>query len=211
MCDTGLLRGTPSDRVWGFPSRPDRIPLKEGLKSFAFLAHRQVGEPSLKSFHMEHTQGNNHLRSRHHLHVVSRKCVSVPQNVYRLNIDEPVEAQENVSFGGSDRWWEQTDLTKLLLSSNKLTQLSEDIKLLPTLTTLDLHDNQLSSLPSALGELQELQQLRLSHNKLSSLPTEVCALRNLRSLTLQQNLLENVPEEIGQLGTLTELVTATYS
>ncbi|KAK5600979.1 hypothetical protein CRENBAI_005939 [Crenichthys baileyi] len=143
--------------------------------------------------------------------VVSRKCVSVPQNVYRLNIDEPVEAQENVSFGGSDRWWEQTDLTKLLLSSNKLTQLSEDIKLLPTLTTLDLHDNQLSSLPSALGELQELQQLRLSHNKLSSLPTEVCALKNLRFLTLQQNLLENVPEEIRQLGNLTELVNATYS
>ncbi|KAM4739595.1 leucine-rich repeat-containing protein 40 [Anableps anableps] len=139
------------------------------------------------------------------LNLSGRGLTEVPQNVYRLNIDEPAEAQENVSFGGSDRWWEQTDLTKLLLSSNQLTQLSEDIKLLPALTTLDLHDNQLSSLPSALGELQELQQLRLSHNKLSSLPAEVCALKNLRSLTLQQNLLENVPEEIGELGSLTEL------
>ncbi|XP_032428432.1 leucine-rich repeat-containing protein 40 isoform X1 [Xiphophorus hellerii] len=139
------------------------------------------------------------------LNLSGRGLTEVPQNVYRLNVDEPAEAQENVSFGGSDCWWEQTNLTKLLLSSNQLTQMSEDIKLLPALTILDLHDNQLSSLPSALGELQELLQLRLSHNKLSSLPTEVCSLNNLRSLTLQQNLLETVPEEIGELGNLTEL------
>ncbi|XP_043984906.1 leucine-rich repeat-containing protein 40 isoform X1 [Gambusia affinis] len=139
------------------------------------------------------------------LNLSGRGLTEVPQNVYRLNIDEPAEAQENVAFGGSDRWWEQTNLTKLLLSSNQLIHLSEDIKLLPALTILDLHDNQLSSLPSTLGELQELLQLRLSHNKLSSLPTEVCSLNNLRSLTLQQNLLETVPEKIGELGNLTEL------
>lgn len=65
-------------------------------------------------------------------------CVSVPQNVYHLNIDTPEEAHQNVSFGASDRWWEQTDLTKLLLSSNQLTQLSDDIRLLAGLTTLDV-------------------------------------------------------------------------
>lgn len=58
--------------------------------------------------------------------------------MYRLNIDTPEEAQQNVSFGESDRWWEQTDLTKLLLSSNHLTQLSDDIRLLSGLTTLDV-------------------------------------------------------------------------
>ncbi|XP_018557393.1 LOW QUALITY PROTEIN: leucine-rich repeat-containing protein 40 [Lates calcarifer] len=139
------------------------------------------------------------------LNLSGRGLTEVPQNVFRLNIDTPEEAQQNVSFGASDRWWEQTDLTKLLLSSNLLTQLSDDIRLLPGLTTLDLHDNQLSSLPSALGELQELQQLRLSHNQLTSLPVEVCTLQNLRSLTVQQNLLESLPEELGQLQNLTEL------
>uniref|UniRef100_A0A3Q1G9X6 Leucine rich repeat containing 40 n=1 Tax=Acanthochromis polyacanthus TaxID=80966 RepID=A0A3Q1G9X6_9TELE len=129
----------------------------------------------------------------------------VPQKVYRLNIDTPEEAQHNVSFGASDRWWEQTDLTKLLLSSNQLTDLSEDIRLLSGLITLDLHDNHLSNLPSALGELQELQQLRLSHNQLLSLPVEICTLKNLCSLTLQHNLLESLPEELGQLEKLTEL------
>ncbi|KAM3620236.1 uncharacterized protein V6R79_020102 [Siganus canaliculatus] len=139
------------------------------------------------------------------LNLSGRSLTEVPQSVYRLNTDPPEEATQNVSFGESDRWWEQADLTKLLLSSNQLTELSEDIRLLPALTTLDLHDNQLSRLPSALGELQELQQLRLSHNQLTSLPPEVCSLKNLRSITLQQNLLENLPEELGQLENLTEL------
>ncbi|XP_026002624.1 leucine-rich repeat-containing protein 40 isoform X2 [Astatotilapia calliptera] len=139
------------------------------------------------------------------LNLSGRGLKEVPQNVYRLNIDTPEEAQQNVSFGAADRWWEQTDLTKLLLSSNQITLLSDDISLLPGLTTLDLHDNQLSSLPSALGELQNLQQLRLSHNQLDSLPVEMCTLKNLRSLTLQQNLLENLPEDLGQLANLTEL------
>ncbi|GAA6231930.1 leucine-rich repeat-containing protein 40-like [Lates japonicus] len=139
------------------------------------------------------------------LNLSGRGLTEVPQSVFRLNIDTPEEAQQNVSFGASDRWWEQTDLTKLLLSSNLLTQLSGDIRLLPGLTTLDLHDNQLSSLPSALGELQELQQLRLSHNQLTSLPVEVCTLQNLCTLTAQQNLLESLPEELGQLQNLTEL------
>lgn len=139
------------------------------------------------------------------LNLSGRGLTEVPQNVYRLNVDTPEEANQNLSFGASDRWWEQTDLTKLLLSSNQLTVLSDDIRQLSALTTLDLHDNQLSSLPAALGELEQLQQLRLSHNQLSVLPVEVCVLKNLRSLTLQQNVLENLPEELGQLENLTEL------
>ncbi|XP_078141736.1 leucine-rich repeat-containing protein 40 isoform X2 [Centroberyx gerrardi] len=139
------------------------------------------------------------------LNLSGRGLTEVPQNVYRLNVDTPEEANQNLSFGASERWWEQTDLTKLLLSSNQLTALSDDIRLLSGLTTLDLHDNQLSSLPCTLGELEQLQQLRLSHNRLSVLPVEVCILKNLRSLTLQQNLLETLPEELGQLENLTEL------
>ncbi|KAM7012999.1 leucine-rich repeat-containing protein 40 [Tautogolabrus adspersus] len=139
------------------------------------------------------------------LNLSGRGLTEVPQDVYRLNVDTPEEAKQNLSFGESDRWWEQSELTKLLLSSNQLTQLSDDIRLLPGLITLDLHDNQLSSLPSALGELQELQQLRLSHNQLKALPVEVCTLKNLRSLTLQQNQLESLPEDLGILENLTEL------
>lgn len=139
------------------------------------------------------------------LNLSSRGLSEVPQSVYRLNVDPPEEAQKDVSFGGTDRWWEQTDLTKLLLSSNHITELSEDLGLLPALTTLDLHDNKVKSLPRALGELQELRQLRLSHNRLSSVPVELFSLPLLSSLTLQHNLLESLPSELGQLKSLTEL------
>lgn len=139
------------------------------------------------------------------LNLSSRGLHEVPQSVYRLNVDPPEEAQSGVSFGGSDRWWEQTDLTKLLLSSNLLTELSEELSLLPALTTLDVHDNKLESLPRAVGALQELRQLRLSHNQLSALPLELFSLPLLGSLTLQHNLLESLPPQLGQLQSLTEL------
>lgn len=58
--------------------------------------------------------------------------------MYRINCDTPEEAKQSSFSGDSDRWWEQTDLTKLLLASNQLTQLSDDIRLLPALTVLDV-------------------------------------------------------------------------
>ncbi|NXB36164.1 LRC40 protein, partial [Eulacestoma nigropectus] len=129
----------------------------------------------------------------------------VPEHVWRINLDVPEEAQQNLSFGAADRWWEQTDLTKLILASNKLQSLSEDVQLLPALTMLDVHDNQLTSLPSALGQLENLQKLDVSHNKLRSLPEELLQLPHLRSLLVQHNELSQLPEGLGQLLSLEEL------
>lgn len=53
-------------------------------------------------------------------------------------MDTPEEANQNLAFGADDRWWEQTDLTKLIISSNKLETLSENVKLLPALVVLDV-------------------------------------------------------------------------
>ncbi|NWW78465.1 LRC40 protein, partial [Climacteris rufus] len=129
----------------------------------------------------------------------------VPEHVWRINVDPPEEAQQNLSFGAAERWWEQADLTKLILASNQLQSLSEDVQLLPALTTLDVHDNQLTALPSALGQLENLQKLDVSHNKLRSLPEELLQLPRLRSLLLQHNELSLLPEGLGQLLTLEEL------
>ncbi|XP_076196063.1 leucine-rich repeat-containing protein 40 isoform X2 [Aptenodytes patagonicus] len=129
----------------------------------------------------------------------------VPQHVWRINLDTPEEAHQNLSFGAADRWWEQTDLTKLILASNKLQCLSEDVKLLPALTVLDVHDNQLTSLPSALGQLENLQKLDVSHNKLKSIPEELMQLPHLKSLLLHHNELSHLPDGFGQLVNLEEL------
>ncbi|NXG73202.1 LRC40 protein, partial [Baryphthengus martii] len=124
-----------------------------------------------------------------------------PQHVWRINLDTPEEAHQNLSFGAADRWWEQTDLTKLILASNKLRCLSEDVKLLPALTVLDVHDNQLTSLPSALGQLENLQKLDVRQ----SIPAELLQLTHLRSLLLQHNELSHLPDGFGQLVSLEEL------
>uniref|UniRef100_A0A8D2MRG5 Leucine-rich repeat-containing protein 40 n=1 Tax=Zonotrichia albicollis TaxID=44394 RepID=A0A8D2MRG5_ZONAL len=139
------------------------------------------------------------------LNLAGRGLTHVPEHVWRINLDTPEEAQQNLSFGAADRWWEQTDLTKLILASNKLQSLSEDVQLLPALTMLDVHDNQLTSLPSALGQLENLQKLDVSHNKLRSLPEELLQLPRLRSLLVQHNELSQLPEGLGQLLSLEEL------
>nr|XP_060629707.1 leucine-rich repeat-containing protein 40 [Anolis sagrei ordinatus] len=139
------------------------------------------------------------------LNLSGRELSEVPLHVWRINLDTPEEAQQNLSFGGADRWWEQTDLTKLILSSNKLKCLSDDLQLLPALTVLDVHDNQLTSLPSAIGSLENLQKLNVSHNKLTDLPEELLQLKHLRSLLLQHNELSHLPDEFGKLISLEEL------
>ncbi|NXS49267.1 LRC40 protein, partial [Balaeniceps rex] len=139
------------------------------------------------------------------LNLSGRSLSEVPQHVWRINLDTPEEAHQNLSFGVADRWWEQTDLTKLILASNKLQCLSEDVKLLPALTVLDVHDNQLTSLPSALGQLENLQKLDVSHNKLKSIPEELMQLSHLKSLLLHHNELSHLPDGFGQLVNLEEL------
>uniref|UniRef100_A0A8D0HF13 Leucine-rich repeat-containing protein 40 n=1 Tax=Sphenodon punctatus TaxID=8508 RepID=A0A8D0HF13_SPHPU len=139
------------------------------------------------------------------LNLSGRELSDVPQHVWRINLDTPEEAHQNLSFVAADRWWEQTDLSKLILSSNKLQHLSEEIKLLPALTVLDVHDNQLTSLPSAIGSLENLQKLNVSHNKIKEIPEELTQLKHLRSLLLQHNELNDLSDGFGGLVSLEEL------
>lgn len=71
-------------------------------------------------------------------------CVySVPERVWRVNEVGDEEARRltmEMDGSGEDRWWEQKPLTKLLLSSNQLTELSEDVQLLSQLKTLEVNN-----------------------------------------------------------------------
>ena len=71
----------------------------------------------------------------YHLTVSS---AAVPDSVWRINLDVPEEGKTVSLDNADDRWWEQTDLVKLILASNWLTALSEDIVNLPALTVLDV-------------------------------------------------------------------------
>ncbi|XP_029943527.1 leucine-rich repeat-containing protein 40 [Salarias fasciatus] len=141
------------------------------------------------------------------LNLSSRGLTAVPPAVYRLDVDAPPEARRDVSFAAAaeQRWWERAELTKLLLASNRIARLDDDVRLLPALLTLDLHDNRLSDVPEALGELTQLRQLRLGQNQLRLLPLGLFSASGLQTLSLQKNQLESVPEQLGNLTRLTHL------
>ena len=71
--------------------------------------------------------------------VVSVFSYPVPDSVWRINTDVPEEGK-NVSLDTSndDRWWDQVDLSKLILASNTLTAISPQITQLPALSVLDV-------------------------------------------------------------------------
>lgn len=52
----------------------------------------------------------------------------------------PEEAKTVAMDNTEDRWWDQVDLTKLILASNALTSLGEGLAQLPALTVLDVSD-----------------------------------------------------------------------
>ncbi|XP_054837105.1 leucine-rich repeat-containing protein 40 isoform X1 [Eublepharis macularius] len=178
---SGARRGRAGDSLAGF--RRDGEPSDSKVPQGLIRAARKSGQ----------------------LNLSGRELTEVPLHVWQINLDTPEEAYQNLSFSAADRWWEQTDLTKLNLSSNKLTRLSEDVRFLPALTVLDVHDNQLTCLPSAIGSLENLQKLNVSHNKLKDIPEELIQLKYLRSLFLEHNELSHLPDEFGQLISLEEL------
>ena len=95
-----------------------------------------------------HTRTHTMYRSNTHKHTHVthmssvprvRSLTAVPEGVWRINIDAPPD--QTVDIGRSDsseQWWDQVDLTKLILASNQLKELSEDIKYLVALTVLDV-------------------------------------------------------------------------
>ncbi|KAM6167739.1 leucine-rich repeat-containing protein 40 isoform 2-T2 [Erethizon dorsatum] len=172
-----------------------------------------AGRDPRAGFRAERTDGSTSVpqgllkaaRKSGQLNLSGRNLSEVPPCVWRINVDVPEEANQNLSFSAAERWWEQTDLTKLIISNNKLRLLSDDLRLLPALTVLDIHDNQLTSLPSAIRELENLQKLNVSHNKLKMLPEEITNLKNLKGLYLQHNELMCLPEGFEQLSSLEDL------
>ncbi|XP_076463206.1 leucine-rich repeat-containing protein 40-like [Babylonia areolata] len=139
------------------------------------------------------------------LNLSGRNLTEVPDTVWRINIDVPEEAKSVSLDNTDDRWWEQVELTKLILASNALTFLGEGLAQLPALTVLDVHDNRLVSLPNALGELENLQKLDISRNQLRELPSCIGRLSNLVSLHAEHNKLTQLCPDVVDCRKMEEL------
>ncbi|XP_041359115.1 leucine-rich repeat-containing protein 40-like [Gigantopelta aegis] len=152
-----------------------------------------------------HPQVLKQARKSGQLNISGRSLTQVPDAVWRINIDIPEECRDVSLANTEDRWWEQVDLTKLILASNWLTSLPEDLKQLPALTVIDIHDNRLESLPDALGQLENLQKLDISRNHLTTLSSSLCHLKCLVSLHVEHNQLAELCDDIGRLDSLQDL------
>eukprot|EP00794_Sanderia_malayensis_P008306 gene8306-9191_t len=72
------------------------------------------------------------------LNLSNKSLPEVPLQVWRINIDVPDDAKDVSLDNTADRWWQQTDLRKLILASNQIKTLSPEVRNLPALNVLDL-------------------------------------------------------------------------
>ena len=97
-----------------------------------------------------------------------------------------------------------TELRFLILDTNHLRTLPNELCNLRELLVLVISNNSLTALPDAIGHLEQLESVHLANNQLRDLPISFFNLRNLTFLDLTSNKLRQLSDGIGQL---TELQT----
>ena len=71
------------------------------------------------------------------LNLSNRELKTVPDKIWKINQEIP-EEERNASLDTDEKWWDQTELNKLILASNQIKNISPDIQLLQGLVVLDV-------------------------------------------------------------------------
>lgn len=96
-------------------------------------------------------------------------------------------------------------LLQLDISSNKMVEISPNIKYLTFLNEINLNKNQLTTLPYEFGDLKNLKSLYIRGNLLKEMPKSIAKLTSLENLDLSLNGLTSMPIEISNLKRLKTL------
>ena len=86
----------------------------------------------------------------------------------------------------------------ILLVSNFLQRVPDNIHILDKLSCLDLSKNQLKTIPVCLLEMPSLCNLWLSENKIAELPNQCNWSSSLKTLDLNDNLLQTLPKSMAK-------------
>lgn len=110
-----------------------------------------------------------------------------PENVFCADLSSSVlhELPHNLD--------QLSQLVKLNLYNNKLTDLHDDIATLSHLVDLDLSSNDLTSVNPRISEIKYLHWLNLNKNELKSLPQEFAEMQNVKTLYLRNNYFTEFP------------------
>jgi len=174
----------------GFGQYPDSVFSQQGMEEL----HPQLVKQARKSGQ---------------LNLSNRGLTMVPDKVWNISEFDKEEQKtlSNVTMdsASNENWWDQVDMTKLILACNKISVISPKISNLCSLAVLDLHDNQLEDLPDELGDLRSMTRLNLSHNRFSRIPNGIFQMIDLRVLQLNNNKIELVDERLGDVNMLHQL------
>ena len=86
----------------------------------------------------------------------------------------------------------------ILLVSNFLQRVPDNIHILDKLSCLDLSKNQFKTIPVCLLEMPSLRNLWLSENKIAELPKQCNWSSSLKTLDLNDNLLQTLPKSMAK-------------
>uniref|UniRef100_A0A0K2T2H8 Leucinerich repeatcontaining protein 40like [Metaseiulus occidentalis] n=1 Tax=Lepeophtheirus salmonis TaxID=72036 RepID=A0A0K2T2H8_LEPSM len=138
-------------------------------------------------------------RTKGVLNLSNKSLSSVPDTVWKIN-DPDQSRTKSISLSmdrvAESNWWDEVDITKLILASNKLTQISENISSLVSLQVIDLHDNLIVALPKEIGSLENLIKLNVNHNKIKDLPDDMQNLIKLKTFSAAHNSLKCLSSSI---------------
>jgi len=98
-----------------------------------------------------------------------------------------------------------TNLQKLYLASNQITEIPDSIASLTNLQILNLYSNQITETLDSIASLTNLQTLCLHNNKITDMPYSIASLTNLQKLCLHNNKIIKIPDSIAFLTNLLSL------
>jgi Leucine-rich repeat (LRR) protein len=101
-------------------------------------------------------------------------------------------------------------LTKLRLTDNSISLLSDDIKEMRSLTDLDVSNNKISEITAAISNLTSLTILNLEKNQLQELPCEICFCSRLLELNTFANPLTAPPKKVLSKGLFLKPISDFY-
>jgi hypothetical protein len=94
------------------------------------------------------------------------------------------------------------DVSRLVLSHNRIREISPSLAKLPKLRQLFLDYNGMRAIPKTVFELASLESLALNDNELASVPDAIGDLASLRELWLSDNPLHELPRALTRLSKL---------
>lgn len=114
-------------------------------------------------------------------------------------IEELILRDCNISKIPKSLFKKFTFLKKLSLSSNYISALPKEIKVLQVLEVLIIDKNELKEFPLEILEILSLMELDISTNHITSLPDSINLLKNLKKLDISANKITKLPDQFGEL------------